>query len=148
VPVRVAAASAATLAVLAAAGTAQAAAAARHATAAYAGGSPQGVVTVAFSDGNQHVGQAVFRPRRGERTIALAGTDATGAPVAFEVYQVVDEQTKEHTLIGEFCGRTNRPLPLVDDASPVAVVPVVGVCGAGPSAPTEGLVEAAFSTAR
>jgi hypothetical protein len=79
---------------------------------------------------------ALFKVGRGEKTIALAVTDASGRAVAFDVEQ-------DGADLGSFCGVTPTALRL-RSAAPVAVTPVFGACGSGVSLPTSGTIEATF----
>jgi hypothetical protein len=132
---------------LATAAAAQAGSPTREAGAQYTapGGSQHGATVNVGGQGGA-LGSARLPTRPDERVVTLQVSDDSGRPVAAEVVQVLDEQTGAFVMLGEVCGQEPQTFRLQRAGAPVVVRPLVGVCEAGPSAPTSGAVSAVFRT--
>jgi hypothetical protein len=80
---------------------------------------------------------AVFKTKAGEKSVTLSVADASGRPVSFDVEQ-------GGTDLGSFCGTTGPDPVRLPGKGPVAVTPVLGMCGDTVSVPTSGTISAIF----
>lgn len=132
----------ATLAIGVVAAPANAGLSAREAKAEYvSAGGVAGIITGDTDINGTHLGTARIYPRRAERYVAMSLTDATGLPVAFEVAQDLDDDGREETSYGAYCGKMPE-IKLKAARLPVTVFILTGQCGTGVSAPTKGVVTA------
>lgn len=118
----------------------------RTATAEYttAGGVSGDVLTGDSDVNGEHYGTARVFPRKRERFVKLTVADTSGLPVAFAVGQDVNLDGTDDVRFGEFCGSTPEDLKLRSDKGEVVVYILAGECRGAVSAPTKGVVTAAW----
>ncbi|MDQ3878317.1 MAG: hypothetical protein M3290_08225 [Actinomycetota bacterium] len=86
------------------------------------------------------IGCALIKVQRGERHVSLEIVDASGMPAWADVYV-----TPGFGWVGEFCGKTTKPINVKGDAE-VLVHVQSGACADGtPAVATHGVVRATFT---
>jgi hypothetical protein len=123
----------------------------RNVAAAYTGGGtdspgagiPAMYIRVGAQGGQTH--SVTVPTLRQERTVTVRLADTTGRPVLAAVVQHPTGDARDDIELGRVCTGQSGRFRLASPGSDLTVYPLAGACPAGPSLPTTGTVDLAFS---